>query len=199
MGIRVLVAKFLRVMPRTLILHEPFCSWSLLACCKFYTCQNLVPPNFGDWCMLYIFYTCPTLILKFSELGACRIFYTCPALILQIREIGACCSFTHAQQRSTKSWSLRHAVYLTHAQPWYCNFQSLSACWMIYCTHAQPWSSKFWSLGMLFNYTCPTLILQILELAACCIFDTGQPWSSKILELDMGFICHTCPTSIFQI
>ena len=107
-GIRVLVAKFLWVMPVLLSSMNHFVHGACWHVVNFTHAKNLVLPNFGDWCMLYIFYTCPTLILKFSELGACRIFYTCPALILQIREIGACCSFTHAQQRSTKSWSLRH-------------------------------------------------------------------------------------------
>ena len=178
MGIRVLVAKFLRVMPCTLILHEPFCSWSLLACCIFYTFQNLDPPNL--------------------ELGACCVYYT------------------HAQHWFSKFWSLGHVLYLhmpnrdpptlgacsmlfilTHAQPYSCNFQSLGACWIFYTCPALI--LLILEIGHVVHLHMPNSDIQISELAAWCIFDTCQPWSSKILELEVGFICNTCPTSILHI
>ena len=71
---------------------------------------------------------------------------------------------------------------------------------MLYILHIpKPWSSKFGAWGMLcIFYTCPTLILQILELGACSIFTHAQPWSSNSWSLQHAVYFDTLPTLFLQ-
>ena len=157
MGIRVLVAKFLWVMPCTLILHEPFCSWSLLACCIFYTFQNLDPPNLelGACCVYYThaqhwfskFWSLGHVLYLHMPnrdpptLGACSMLFilTRPTLFLQFSEL----------------WGMLDILHMPSLYP--LNFGDWACCTL---THAQFWYPNFGACGMMYIWHMPTLILQ---------------------------------------
>ena len=113
--------------------------------------------------------------------------YTCPILISKFWSLRHDVYLTHANLDPPKFWSLRWVLYVTRAQPQSSIFGGLRL-GIVYFIHAKPWPYNFESLGacslfytcpalfMSCIYTCPNKILQILELRACCIF-------------------YTCPTS----
>ena len=116
----------------------------LRACCIFYTCPTLKPPNFGVLSMWWILPWSP-ICESWGMLYMLHMPQPWPSNFLRL---GHVLYYTHAQRRSSKFWSLGHAVYcilyMHNLKPQVSTVWRPMESWAcgVYFTHAQPWSPQ---------------------------------------------------------
>ena len=116
----------------------------LRACCIFYTCPTLKPPNFGVLSMWWILPWSPNC----ESWGMLYMLHMPPPWPSNFLRLGHVLYYTHAQRRSSKFWSLGHAVYcilyMHNLKPHDSTVWRPMESWAcgVYFTHAQPWSPQ---------------------------------------------------------